>query len=144
MASSAGPAASASPRGRPRPPPGGWLRARARWPRWLASRRAARSGRRDCGTSARERSPGGCSGMAARPYPWFWPGTAGRPWGETVMPGEVEQRAVIDDAALGSLADDGALHPVVEHLLRYPAQVGESREMTAKYRLQVLMQDEAR
>ena len=60
------------------------------------------------------------------------------------MAGEVEQRAVVDDAALRSLADDGGLHPVVEDLLRHAAEVGERRDVAAQDRLQVLMEDEAR
>ena len=63
---------------------------------------------------------------------------------KVVMAGEVEQRAVVDDAAFRRLADDGGLHPVVEDLLRHAAEVGERRDVAAQDRLQVLMQDEAR
>ena len=63
---------------------------------------------------------------------------------KAVMAGEVEQRAVVDDAAFRRLADDGGLHPVVEDLRRHAAEVGERRDVAAQDRLQVLMQDEAR
>ena len=38
---------------------------------------------------------------------------------EAVVAGEVDQRPVVDDVALGVLADDRGLHPVVEDLARH-------------------------
>ena len=37
------------------------------------------------------------------------------------MPGEIDKAAVVDDAAVGILADDRGLHAVVEDLARRPA-----------------------
>ena len=51
---------------------------------------------------------------------------------KAVMAGEVEQRAVVDDATLGRLADDGGLHPVVEDLRLHAAEVGERRDVAAQ------------
>jgi hypothetical protein len=63
---------------------------------------------------------------------------------KAVMAGEVEQRAVVDDAAFRCFTDDGGLHPVVEDFLRHAVEVGERCDVAAQDRLQVLMQDEAR
>jgi hypothetical protein len=63
---------------------------------------------------------------------------------KAVMPGEVEQRAVVNDAALRRFADDRGLHPVVEDFLWHAADIGEGGDVAAQHRLQVLMQDEAR
>ncbi len=62
---------------------------------------------------------------------------------KAVMAGEVEQRAVVDDAALRRFADHGGLHAVVEDLPRHAADGREGGDVAAQHRLQVLMQDEA-
>ena len=62
---------------------------------------------------------------------------------EAVVAGEVDQRPVVDDVALGILADDRGLHPIVEDLARHAAERLESGEVAAQHGLQVLVQDEA-
>ncbi len=63
---------------------------------------------------------------------------------EAVVAGEVDQRPVVDDVALGVLAADRGLHPVVEDLARHALERGEGGEVAAQHGLQVLVQDEAR
>ena len=63
---------------------------------------------------------------------------------EPVMPGEVDERAVVDDVTLIVLASDRRLHAIVENLLRHAAQCGEGRQVTAQHGLQILVHDEAR
>ena len=60
------------------------------------------------------------------------------------MAGEVDQRPVVDNVALGVLAADRGLHPVIEDLARPAVERGEGGEVTAQHGLQALMQDEAR
>ena len=48
------------------------------------------------------------------------------------MAGEVEQRAIVDDEAVGILADDRGLHPVVEDLARHAADRLERRDVAAQ------------
>ena len=59
------------------------------------------------------------------------------------MPGEVEERAIVHDAAPG-LADHRCLHAVVEDLVRDAAHRLEGRHMTTPNRLHILVQHEAR
>ena len=58
---------------------------------------------------------------------------------ETVMPGKIEEAAVIDDEAFGILADDRGLHAVIEDLARSPANGFERGNVTAQHALQVLV-----
>ena len=62
---------------------------------------------------------------------------------EAVVAGEVDQRPVVDDVALGVLAQDRGLHPVIEDLARHAVERGEGGEVAAQHGLQVLVQDEA-
>ena len=67
--------------------------------------------------AGRGRSPRGCSGTAARPCPWSWPGRAGRRAAGSRSAGPAStQRAVVDDVAVVVLADHRGLHAVVEDL----------------------------
>ena len=61
-------------------------------------------------------------------------------WLEAIVPGEVDERSVVDDAAAG-LADDGGLHAVVKDLIGDAADRVERRHMAAQNRLHVLVQD---
>jgi hypothetical protein len=63
---------------------------------------------------------------------------------EAVVARKIDQRPVVDDVALGVLAADRGLHPVVEDLARHTIERGEGGEVAAQHGLQVLMQDEAR
>src|SRR5207342_3616828 len=63
---------------------------------------------------------------------------------EAVVPCEVEEAAVVNDQAVGILADHRRLHAVVENFLRRPADRFERRNVTAQDGLQVLVDDEAR
>ena len=65
------------------------------------------------------RSPRGCSGTAARPCPWSWPVGPAGPRVEAMVAGKIDQRPVVDDVALGILAADRGLHPVIEDLARH-------------------------
>src|SRR3954452_18433891 len=62
---------------------------------------------------------------------------------EAVVPGQVKQGSVVDHRALGSLADDGGFHAVIEDLAGNTADRAERRRMAAQDGLQVLVQDEA-
>jgi hypothetical protein len=42
-------------------------------------------------------------------------------WLEAIVRGEVDKRAIIDDEAVGILADDRGLHAIIEHLVRRAA-----------------------
>ena len=68
---------------------------------------------------------------------------AGRPWVVAMVTGKIDQRPVVDDVALGILAADRGLHPVIEDLARHAVERGEGGEVAAQHRLQVLVQDEA-
>ena len=59
------------------------------------------------------------------------------------MPGEVDERSVVDDATAG-LADDRGLHAVVKDLVGNAPDRVEGRHMTAQNRLHVLVQDKPR
>ena len=59
------------------------------------------------------------------------------------MPGERQERAVVNDVAVPVLAGHRRLHAVVEDLDRNPANRREGRHVAAKQRLQVLVQHEA-
>jgi len=59
---------------------------------------------------------------------------------EAVMSGEVDERAIVDDAAAG-LTDDGGLHAVVKDLMGDAADRVERRHMAAQDRLHVLVMD---
>ena len=63
---------------------------------------------------------------------------------EAVVPCEVEEATVVNDQAVGILADHRRLHAVVENFLRNPADRFERRNVTAQDGLQVLVDDEAR
>lgn len=60
------------------------------------------------------------------------------------MPGKIEQAAIVNDQAVGILADHRRLHAVVEDFLRRPANRFERRHVTAQDGLQVLVYDEAK
>jgi len=62
---------------------------------------------------------------------------------EAVVPGKIEQAAIVNDQAVGILADHRRLHAVVEDFLRRPANRFERRHVTAQDGLQVLVYDEA-
>lgn len=62
---------------------------------------------------------------------------------EAVMPREIDEGAVVDDAAGLGLADHGGLHPIVEHFIGRAAQCLEGGDVAAQHRWQVLMDDEA-
>lgn len=63
----------------------------------------------------------------------LWPvGTTGL-WQITVMLRKFAERAVVDDAAILILADDGCLHPVVENLAGHAANRLERSSMTSKH-----------
>ena len=62
---------------------------------------------------------------------------------EAVVAGEVDQRPIVDDVALGVLTQDRGLHPVVEDLARHAVERREGSQVAAEHGLQVLMQDEA-
>ena len=59
---------------------------------------------------------------------------------EAVVASKVDQRTVVDDAALGVLADHRGLHPVVEDLARHAAERREGGDVAAQHGLQVLVQ----
>ena len=68
-------------------------------------------------------------------------------WQVTVMAGELDQCAVVDDVAglgtiLGRLAVDHGFHPVVEDLGRCPAQRLEGGSVAAQHGLHVLLRHE--
>jgi hypothetical protein len=63
---------------------------------------------------------------------------------KAVMTCEVDQRAIVDDALVMTLAEHCRLHAVVEDLPRRAAQRLERRDMAAQHGCQVLMHDEAR
>ncbi len=63
---------------------------------------------------------------------------------EAVVPREVEKGAVVDDEAVGILADHRGLHAVVEDLARRAADRFERGDVAAQDGLQVLVHDEAR
>jgi hypothetical protein len=69
-------------------------------------------------------------------------GSAG-PRMEPVVPGELDQGAVIDDAAVHVPAGDRCLHTVIEDLLGDAAQGVESGHVAAQHALEILMRDEA-
>jgi len=73
----------------------------------------------------------------------FGPVRSASLWLEAIVPGEVNERAVVDDAAAG-FADDRGLHAVVEDLAGDAADRREGRDVTTKNRLHVLVQDKAR
>jgi len=73
----------------------------------------------------------------------FGPVRSASLWLEAIVPGEVNERAVVDDAAAG-FADDRGLHAVVEDLAGDAADRREGRHVTTKNRLHVLVQDKAR
>ena len=58
------------------------------------------------------------------------------------MAGEVDQGAVVDDEAVGVLADHRGLHAVVEDLARRAADRLEGGDVAAQDGLQVLVDDE--
>jgi hypothetical protein len=60
------------------------------------------------------------------------------------VPCEVEEAAVVNDQAVGILADHRRLHAVVENFLRNPADRFERRNVTAQDGLQVLVDDKTR
>ena len=62
---------------------------------------------------------------------------------EAIVPGEVDERSVVDDAAAG-FTDDGSLHAIVKDLIGDAPDRGEGRHMAAQNRLHVLVQDKAR
>jgi hypothetical protein len=62
---------------------------------------------------------------------------------EAEVPGQISERAGMDDAASVCLAGDHRLHAVIEHLVRHTAQSLEGGHMTAQHGGQVLMQHEA-
>ena len=62
---------------------------------------------------------------------------------EPVIPGKIDQCAVVDDVGLVVLADHRGLHPVVKDLPRGPAQRCECRHVAAQHCLQVLVGDKA-
>ena len=62
---------------------------------------------------------------------------------EAVVTGEVDEPAIVDDAAAG-LADDCRLHAVVEDLVRDAADRLERRHVATQNRLHILVQNEAR
>ena len=59
---------------------------------------------------------------------------------EAVVAGQIDQGAVVDDAASVGLAGDRRLHAVIEHLVRHAAQRLEGGHMAAQHGRQVLMQ----
>ena len=61
---------------------------------------------------------------------------------ETIMTGEIDERAIVDDEAVRVLADDRSLHAIIEDLMRRAADRLESGDMTAQHALQVLVNDE--
>ena len=63
---------------------------------------------------------------------------------EAVVPGQVQQRPVVDDEPVGVLADHRRLHAVVEDLARHAAERLERRDVAAQDALQILVDDEAR
>jgi hypothetical protein len=73
----------------------------------------------------------------------FWPVRPASAWLEAIVPGEIDKRAIIDDEAVGVLADDRGLHAIIEDLTRRTADRLESGDMTAQDALQVLVNDEA-
>ena len=62
---------------------------------------------------------------------------------KAVMAGEIEKPPIIDDQALGIIADDGGLHAVVQYLTWRAADRLKSGDMTTQDALQILMDDEA-
>ena len=60
-----------------------------------------------------------------------------------MVAGKIDQRPVVDDVALGILAADRGLHPVIEDLARHAVERREGGEVAAQHGLQVLVQDEA-
>ena len=63
---------------------------------------------------------------------------------KTVMTGEVDEGAVVDDELVGVLADDRGLHPVVEDRARRAADRVEGGDVAAQDALQILVEDEPR
>ena len=61
-----------------------------------------------------------------------------------VVPRQIDERSVVDDAAALGLSDHRGLHPVVEDLARRAAESLERGDMAAKDGGQVLMDDKAR
>ena len=93
-----------------------------------------------------ERARKKSSRMAVRPLDLalgLGPVGAAGPGVEAVVAGEVDQRPVVDDVALGILAQDRGLHPVAEDLARHALERGKGGEVAAQHALQVLVQDEA-
>jgi hypothetical protein len=58
--------------------------------------------------------------------------------------GHVEQAAVVDDEAIGILADHGSFHAVVENLAGRAAERLEGGDVATQHAAEVLMQDVAR
>jgi len=48
------------------------------------------------------------------------------------VPGEIDKRAILDDEAVGILADDRGLHAIIENLVRRAADRLESGDMTVQ------------
>ena len=58
------------------------------------------------------------------------------------MTRQIDQAAIVDDQAVGILADHRGLHAVVEDLPRCAADRGEGGDVATQDRLQVLMNNE--
>jgi hypothetical protein len=54
---------------------------------------------------------------------------------EAVVAGQIKQASVVDNEAVGILADDGGLHAVVENLMRHPADRFQGDNVTAQHGL---------
>jgi hypothetical protein len=54
---------------------------------------------------------------------------------EAVVMREIPERAVVNDLAVGVLADHRSLHPIIEDLARYAAKRFERRLVAGEYRL---------
>jgi hypothetical protein len=62
---------------------------------------------------------------------------------EAKMPRQIDQASVVDDQAVGVLADHRGLHAVIEDLPRCAADGGKGGDMATQHGLQVLVDDEA-
>ena len=59
------------------------------------------------------------------------------------MPGQVEQRTIVDDQAIDILPEHGGFHAIVKDLPGRAAEGLKSRDMAAQHGSEVLVQDEA-
>ncbi len=62
---------------------------------------------------------------------------------ESVVPSEVDERAIVDDVTLVVLAGDRRLHAIVEDLVRHATERREGGQVAAQEGLQILVHDEA-